>query len=118
MANYGVENGVHIDDIILEENSVTLPDNVKRTIDLLEMMRWHPRSLTIVATDFVLTRARFEWYKFCPWDIAITPIAARPQSPYLNTKNWSKDETAIALVLNEYAKIIIESKMDLIKREN
>lgn len=115
MAVFAEDKGIPHDHIILEQESITLPDNVKRTIDLFEQMNWRPTSLTIVATNFVLTRAMMEWYKFCPWDMTIIPIAAHPQSPKFTSEGWSADIATVALVLNEYAKLFLESKVDLMR---
>jgi DUF218 domain len=117
MAEFAAEHGVPGRDVVIEESSITLPDNVKRSIDLLEQMDWRPKSLTIIATNFVLTRATMEWYKFCPWDIVINPVAARPQSSKFTQDGWYKDDDSIALVLNEYAKIVMESKIDIMRRD-
>lgn len=117
MAAYAREQGIPDEHLMLEEASVTLPDNVKRTIDLMESVNWRPTSLTIVATNFVLTRARMEWYKFCPWDIEIKPVSAHPQSEKFTAEGWFKHEDAVALVLNEYAKLILESRIDLMRRD-
>jgi hypothetical protein len=80
-------------------------------------MNWRPAALTIVATNFVLTRATMEWYKFCPWDITIVPVAAYPQSSKFTAEGWYNDSSTIALVLNDYAKIVLESKIDLMRRD-
>jgi DUF218 domain len=117
MASFAVDQGVPTESLILENISITLPDNVKRTIDMLESMDWHPSSLTIIATNFVLARASMEWYKFCPWDITIKSVAAHPQSLKFTQDGWYKETDSIALVLNEYSKIIIESKIDLMRRD-
>ncbi len=116
MATVAIEKGVPLKTLLLEEHSVTLPDNVKRTLDLLESIPWQLASLTIVATNFVLQRARMDWYKFTPWDIQIKAIAAHPQSLKFTEDGWYKDSESIALVLNEYAKLVLESKIDLIRQ--
>lgn len=116
MATFALEHGVPKESLILEEESITLPDNVKRTIDLLESMDWHPSSMTIIATNFVLARATMEWYKFCPWEIMIKPVSARPQSATFTEDGWYKDMDSVAIVLNEYAKIILETKIDLMRQ--
>ena len=117
MAKFAQGNGVSPEAIILEEASITLPDNVKRTITIMEEINWRPSLLTIVATDFVLTRAMMEWYKFCPWEITIIPVAAHPQSERFTAKGWYKDPKTIALVLNEYVKMAVESKIELMRKE-
>lgn len=117
MAVAAIEAGVPEASLTLEHESITLPDNVKRSIDMMESLNWYPTSLTLIATNCVLTRAKMEWYKFCPWDIAIHTVAARPQSAAFTAGGWSKDSNTIALVLNEYAKLVLESKVDLMRRD-
>ncbi len=117
MADFVTQRGVPETALILEEQSITLPDNVKCTLDLLEKQNWRPQSITLIATNFVLTRATMEWYKFCPWNIKIKVVAAHPQSRDFTAEGWWKTPATIALVLNEYVKLIIESKLDLM-REN
>jgi len=117
MAAFAVDQGVPRESLVIEESSITLPDNVKRTIDLLESMGWYPSSVTIIATNFVIARAVMEWYKFCPWVITIKAVAARPQSLKFTEDGWYKQADSIALVLNEYSKIVLESKIDLMRRD-
>ncbi len=115
MARIAIDAGVSPEDIIIEDRSVTLPDNVKRSLDLLETMKWHPKSITLVATDLVLQRARMDWYKFTPWDIEIKTVSPPVQSERFSAAGWHRDDLTVQLVLNEYAKMVIEAKMDLIR---
>ena len=117
MATFAQDNGVPREAIILEQESITLPDNVKRSIDLMEAMNWRPSRLAIITTDFVLTRAMMEWYRFCPWDITIVPVAAHSQSERFTANAWFKDPMTIALVLNEYVKMAMESRIELMRKE-
>lgn len=117
MAKFAQDAGIPISDLILEEKAITIPDNVKRSIDLLIALDWKPASITLVATDFILSRAKMDWYKFTPWDIDIKVTAPRAQSPSFTKEGWYKDSKTIALVLNEYAKLVLETKVDLIQQD-
>jgi len=117
MSKVAIEKGVPANDLLLEEASITIPDNIKRTLDLLETMDWQPSSITVIATNFVLQRAVMDWYKFTPWSITVRAVAAHPQAERFTSEGWHKDEEAIALVLNEYAKLVLESKIDLMRRD-
>jgi hypothetical protein len=90
---------------------------VKRSIDLLFTLNWKPASVTLIATDFVLSRAKMDWYKFAPWDVEIKVVAPRSQSANFTKEGWYKNEKTVALVLNEYAKLIIETKVDLMRND-
>lgn len=117
MAKFAQDSGVPASDLVLEENAITIPDNVKRGIDLLMALNWRPANITLVATDFILTRAKMDWYKYAPWDIQIKVTAPQAQSPNFTKEGWHKDSKTIALVLNEYAKLVLETKVDLIQKD-
>lgn len=110
-ASYALRHGVPAADIIIEDQSISTPDNVKRSIDMLEAMGWQPSSITLVTGAFNVRRAMMDVYKFTPWDIAIFAAAPAP-SEALSMHNWIKTERGRRIILNEYAKLIIESKID------
>lgn len=118
MALRAEEKGIPAEAIIIEDQAITIPDNVKRTIDLLVLRNFKPASLTVVATDCILQRANMDWYKFVPWEMKIFPIGVEVQSAGFTKKGWYKDSNTTNVVLNEYAKLIFESKIDLIRKEN
>lgn len=118
MAQFATDAGVPDSALITEDKSITLPDNVKRSLDLLETMSWRPKSITLVATNFVLRRAMMDWYKFTPWDVEIKTVSPPVQSARFSASGWHKDDLTIQLVLNEYAKMVIESKMDMLRRDD
>lgn len=119
MQRYALEHGVAGEAIMLEPESITLPDNVKRTLDDFEKQNYQPKRILIVASTFILRRAYMEWYKFTPWDIEIIAVTPDEQdlSDNLRHDTWFKSEKGIWMLLNEYAKIIIEHKMDLMREQ-
>lgn len=110
-ANYALQHGVPAADIIIEDQSISVPDNVKCSIDMLEAMEWQPSSITLVTSAFNARRATMDVYKFTPWDIEIFAAAPVP-SAALNMHNCITTERGRRIILNEYAKLIIESKID------
>lgn len=115
MKRIAMSAGVPERAIIVEDQSITLPDNVKRTLDIFDEINWHPKDLIIIATTFIMTRAAMEWYKFAPWDIELHMLSPKPQDSDLTIDSWFRTERGIRMLFNEYAKIVIEHKMDLIK---
>ena len=59
-----------------------------------------------------------EWYKFTPWSMQVKTVSAHPQSQAFTEDGWHTDKVAATLVLNEYAKLILETKMDLLRRDS
>lgn len=112
-AQYAVNQGIPESDIIVENRSIATPDNVKRCLDMLEKMNWRPHRLVMVTSEFNARRAYMDVYKFTPWEIQIYAVSPEP-SEELNKYNWIKTERGRRIILNEYAKLIIEDKIDQI----
>lgn len=111
MADYAITHGVSADDIIIEDQAISIPDNVKRSIDLWETIQWYPLRITLVASEFNVRRAEMNIYEFTPWPVEIFTASPEP-SPALRADTWITTEHGRRLILNEYAKLIIESAID------
>ena len=117
MAEVAIREGVPKSALLLESEAITIPDNVKRSLDLFEEIEFRPARLLIVASPFVLQRCEMDWYRFTPWDIEIIPIASDSWSYDLTREEWTTTHRGIRVVLNEYAKLVFETKMELLRRE-
>lgn len=117
MADVAISEGIPESALLLEPEAITIPDNAKRTLDLFEKIEFKPAKLIIVASPFVLRRCEMDWYKFTPWNIETIPIAADSMSYDLTKEGWTTTSRGIRVVLNEYAKLVFETKMDLLRRE-
>jgi uncharacterized SAM-binding protein YcdF (DUF218 family) len=118
MATVAMDAGVPRSALLLEPEAITIPDNVKRTIDLFEKVGYKPGKLLIVASPFALRRCAMDWYRFAPWDIEVVPVAADSLSYDLTREGWTTTSRGIRVVLNEYAKLIFETKMEVLRREH
>ncbi|TAH32441.1 YdcF family protein [Candidatus Saccharibacteria bacterium] len=118
MAQYARDHGVPSDSLMIEPASITLPDNVKRTLDMFEAQQYQPRTLCIIATTYISQRARMEWYKFTPWEMKIVNSPASTQAPELQRGRWYTSERGVRTLLNEYAKMVVEHRMDKERKEH
>ena len=84
---------------------------MKRSIDCWEAMLWRPQRITLVTSGFNVRRAEMNMYKFVPWPVEIFTASPEP-SPSLRVNTWITTDRGRRLILNEYAKIIIESTID------
>lgn len=117
MATVAIDEGVPRSALLLEPEAITIPDNVKRTLDLFERIEFSPAKILIVASPFVLRRCAMDWYRFTPWNIETVPIASNLISHDLTSEGWTMTSRGIRVILNEYAKLILETKMELLRRE-
>ena len=111
MADYAINQSVLADDIIIEDQAISIPDNVKRSIDLWEAMQWRPQRITLVTSEFNVRRAEMNIYEFTPWPVEIFTASPEPSS-MLRADTWIATERDRRLILNEYAKLVIESAID------
>jgi hypothetical protein len=117
MAEVALSEGIPEEVLVLESEAITIPDNVKRTLDLFKKLEFKPAKIIIVASPFALRRCEMDWYKFTPWNIEIIPVASDSLSYDLTREGWTTTSRGIRVILNEYAKLIFEAKMDLLRRE-
>ena len=106
-----IVHGVPADNIIIEDQAISIPDNVKRSIDLWEAMQWYPQRITLVTSEFNVRRAEMNIYEFTPWSVEIFTASPEPSS-MLKADTWTETERGRRLILNEYAKLVIESTID------
>jgi len=109
MSERSQELGVPAGAIILEEQALTIPDNVKRTLDLFDSLGLRPKKLIIVASSWVLLRAYIDWLRFPDSPIEIIRVAPALVDPEMSPENWHTHEKGVNLILNEYAKILLEA---------
>lgn len=110
-ARYAQEHGVPSEALFVENQSIATPDNVKRSVDLMDERGWHPGRVTIVTSEFNVRRAEMDMYKFPPWEVEVYAASPAP-SEELSRQHWVETEQGRRTILNEYAKLIIESKID------
>lgn len=110
-AEFAVLHGVPKEAIFVENRSIATPDNVKRVVDAWQLSGWQPQTVTIVTSEFNIRRAEMDMYKFPLREVRIF-AAAPPPSDELNSQNWIKTERGRRIIINEYAKLIMENKID------
>lgn len=115
MAAAAADEGIPHSALLLESEAITIPDNVKRTLDLFEGIELKPMKLLIVASPFVLRRCEMDWYRFTPWEIRTIPIASDSMSYDLTKEGWTTTPRGIRVILNEYAKLVFETKMEVLR---
>lgn len=112
MGERAEELGVPVEDILLETKAVSIPDNVKRGIDLLDSLSMDSGRLIIVTSAFGLLRASIDWNKFSAQPIELVRVAPPIVDPNLGKDLWHTNDAGRKVVINEYAKIINEAIID------
>jgi hypothetical protein len=115
MADIARHAGVPDEALMLEPDSLTIVDNVKRALDMFDTMNYRPNSMIIICAPYVMRRADSSWYRFPTMPIGIIRVPADTLAFEYSQDGWYRFENNRVLVLNEYAKLFIEQKMDQIQ---
>jgi hypothetical protein len=103
-AEYAIAQGVPTDAILVEDESISVPDNAKRTLDLLDARGLSYRTLLLVNSPYVQRRGWAHLRKFAPpgTDVLRRNCAA---GPAYRRDTWYQSEEGVRAVLNEYGKM-------------
>ncbi len=112
MADFAIQAGVPTDRIIVEPVAVSIPDNVKRTLDLFDETEFWPQKLIIVSSMHTLLRSTIDWLKFSRRPLSVVRVAPPLVNPGLGREQWAHNDFGRRLVVNEYAKIVNEAIID------
>ncbi len=102
---YALAKGVPKDAILLEMSSVSIPDNVKTTFNLLDNFGVRYRRLAIILPWFAQRRGWAHMMKFSPPKTSLLRVNSEIVSQELLPTTWFANETGIKLVFNEFIKM-------------
>ncbi len=114
LANWAMSHGVPKDRIYVEPFSISIPDNVKTSLNLMEALRLKINSMVSVISWFAQRRAWGHFRKFAPENLKIYRVNAPSLSPELFPQNWFNTEKGIKIVFNEFIKMRVAYLLDTI----
>lgn len=101
---YAIEKGIPSEEIITEDNSVSIPDNVKSSLNLLDRISFDCKSIILVNSPFAQRRG---WAHFSKFTEAKLIRVNCESSEKFKKENWYKQEETIRIFLNEFLKMRI-----------
>ncbi len=99
-----VEHGVPMDAISTERTSITVPDNVRASLNRLDEMGRDIKSLIIVNSPYTQRRGWAIFKKHLPDDVEVYRVNCTTK-PEFSRENWYKQEHTLRVVLNEFMKM-------------
>ena len=99
-----MESGIPETAIISENMSITIPDNVRRSLNLLEQQSSLPESMIIVNSPYAQRRGWAVLKKHLPQNIAVYRVNSECAEEY-KKENWYRQEKTLRVVLNEFIKM-------------
>ena len=99
-----LEAGVPNSALIVEDASITIPDNVRRTLNMLDAQHIPYRSVIIVNSPYTQRRGWCVWKKHTPDSVAIYRVNAETSRKF-DADHWYKNQDGLKLVLGEFVKL-------------
>lgn len=101
-ANFAIEHGVPRKDIILEKESITVPDNIKRSLNLLEEGNIKHDSIILVNSPFSQRRGWAHFNKMSKVGTKLIRVNVDKVSDTFSRDGWFKNEIGTKIVLKEF----------------
>lgn len=102
-AQLAIEKGIPSSSIILENESITIPDNVRSSLNLLDKNKTSYNSIALVNSPYTQRRGWAHFKKYLPDTIRIVRINCETGDQY-KRDSWYKNPAGIDTVLSEYLK--------------
>lgn len=103
-ANLAIDKGVPPDAIITESESITIPDNIRRSLNLLDEKSIPYASFILVNSPYAQRRGWCVFKKYTKDNVKILRANSLTKPEY-SRDMWFKNQDGIAVVLGEYFKL-------------
>lgn len=111
-ADFVINRGVNLSDILLEEDAITMADNGRRSLGLLDRLGIKPRSIVIVTSWYCMRRAVGMLWKHMSAEAKIYSAPAIPAEGSFTLNSWYKNPDGIRTVFNEFVKMRMAVDLD------
>ncbi|MBP7005853.1 YdcF family protein [Patescibacteria group bacterium] len=102
--NLAIAAGVPTEDILLETRSITIPDNVRSSLNLFDEIGFKPRCLIIVSSPYAQRRGWCLFKKYTSDDLKIIRQNCGTAEKY-SREGWFTNQEGLKVVLNEFIKM-------------
>lgn len=104
--NFLIKGGTPKDSLIIEEESITIPDNVRSSLNRLDELKIKFKSLILINSPYVQRRGWAHFKKYLSDGITICRVNSNCGQEY-KKENWFSNEAGIRAILNEFVKMKI-----------
>lgn len=101
-----VKAGVHVEDILIETKSITIPDNVRSSLNMFDDTDFRVQSLIIVNSPYVQRRGWCLFKKYLPDTVKLVRRNCDTSEKF-SRDGWFTNPEGIKVVLNEFIKMKI-----------
>jgi len=102
LGKFAIEHGVAEKDLILEKESISVPDNVKRSLNLLEKEGVPHKSIILVNSPFSQRRGWGHFNKMSKVGTKLLRANVDKVSDKFSREGWYKNEIGVKIVIKEF----------------
>jgi hypothetical protein len=102
LAKFAIEHGVPESALILEKESITMPDNVKRSLNILERESIPHASFILVNSPFSQRRGWAHFNKFTIENTKLMRCNTDTVSEQYSRNGWYRDEAGTKTIIKEF----------------
>lgn len=99
-----VEHGIPVKNIITEHSSITIPDNVRSSLNLLDQKEFNLGSIILVNSPYTQRRGWAHFKKYLPESVDTIRVNSATIDKY-QKNNWYRNEDGIRTLANEFVKM-------------
>lgn len=90
--------------LVIENGSITIPDNVRRTLNMMDAKDMGYKSFVLVNSPYTQRRGWCVWKKHTSDEVKLYRVNCNTRSS-LSRDNWFKNEDGLRVVLGEFVKL-------------
>lgn len=102
LGNFALTSGIPLDDLILEKSSITVPDNVKASLNLLDSSNIPHNSFILINSPFSQRRGFAHFNKFSKEGTSFVRKNTDTVSEKFSKDAWYKNEEGVKIILKEF----------------
>jgi len=105
---WAIEHGVPSRDIIIHDTAISVPDNVRGGLNMMDELSIPYKSIILVTVWFAMRRSWAHMMKYVPQGTKLYRVSSllTPASNF-TTNGWWKNEIGIKIIFNEFGKLKI-----------
>lgn len=103
--------GVPEDKILVEIKSITIPDNVRSSLNMWDEMELRPAKIIAVNSPYSQRRGWSLFKKYLPEEVKIMRVNCGTAEKY-QKEHWYKNPEGLSVVLNEFVKMRIAVELN------
>ena len=110
---WAIEHGVPSRDIIIHDTAISVPDNVRGGLNMMDKLSIPYKSIILVTVWFAMKRSWAHMIKYVSQDTKLYRVNSvlTPASNF-TTNGWWKNEIGIKIIFNEFGKLKISEVLN------